>query len=151
MLKGARLVVILLFLAAFGMIFLFMPKEFTTAMGSDFDISQVEKIEADLIPVGGEPLQVTLNQGEEAYVDLITLLQEPTYSRTSSKSDEITLDYQVYISFADSESWGWSYEFMGGKLVSAGPSDAMKTYQISGGQESQQAILDFLLSQAEPA
>ena len=151
MLKGTRLVVVLLFLMAFGMIFLFMPKEFTTAMGSDFDISQVEKIEANLIPVEGEPLKVTLNQGEEEYVDLITLLQEPNYSRTSSKSDEITLGYQVYISFADSESWGWSYEFMGGKLVQTGPSTDMKTYQISGGEESQQKILDFLLPLAETA
>ena len=151
MLKGARLVVILLFLAGFGMILLFMPKDFSKAMGDGFDISQVEKIEASLIPVGGEAIQVTLNQGEEEYVDLITLLQEPNYSRTSSKSDEITLDYQVYISFADSESWGWSYEFMGGKLVSVGPSDDMKTYQISGGEESQQKILDFLLPLAEAA
>ena len=152
MLKGARLVVILLFLAAFAMIFLFMPKDFSKAMGAGFDISQVEQIEVDILPVeGGEPMEVTLNQGEEEYVDLITLLQEPNYSRTSSKNDEITLGYQVYISFADSEAWGWSYEFQGGKLVSAGPSADMKTYQLSGGEAAQQKILDFLLPLAEAA
>ena len=150
MLKGARLVVILLFLAGFGMILMFMPKDFSKAMGDGFDISQVEKIEATLIPVGGESLKVTLNQGEEEYVDLITLLQEPTYSRTSSKSDEITLDYWVNILFSDGEIWPWSYDFQADKLVSAG-SASVKTYQLSDGEESQQKILDFLLPLAETA
>ena len=151
MLKGARLVVILLFLAGFGMILLFMPKDFSKAMGDGFDISQVEQIQVTLVPVEGEgTLTVTLNQGEEEYVDLITLLQEPTYSRTSSKSDEISLDYWVNILFSDGEIWPWSYDFQADKLVSAG-SGSMKTYQLSGGEESQQKILDFLLPLAEAA
>ena len=117
MLKGARLVVILLFLAGFGMILLFMPKDFSKAMGDGFDISQVEQIQVTLVPVeGDETLTVTLNQGEEEYVDLITLLQEPTYSRTSSKSDEISLDYWVNILFSDGEIWPWSYDFQADKL-----------------------------------
>jgi len=150
--KNARYLVILLFLAGFGMILLFMPKDFSKVMGAGFDISQVEKIEVDILPTEGkEPVEMTLEQGEEEYVDLITLLQEPTYSRTSSKSDEITLDCQVFLSFADSEAWGWSYQFQGGKLVQAGPSDDMKTYQISGGEATQQAILDYLLTLAETA
>ena len=151
MLKGARLVVILLFLAGFGMILLFMPKDFSKAMGDGFDISQVEQIMVTLEPVeGDEVLTVTLNQGEEEYVDLITLLQEPTYSRTSSKSDEISLDYWVNILFSDGEIWPWSYDFQADKLVSAG-SGSMKTYQLSGGEEAQQKILDFLLPLAEAA
>ena len=151
MLKGARLVVILLFLAGFGMILLFMPKDFSKAMGDGFDISQVEQIMVTLEPVeGDEVLTVTLNQGEEEYVDLITLLQEPTYSRTSSKSDEISLDYWVNILFSDGEIWPWSYDFQADKLVSAG-SGSMKTYQLSGGEETQQEILDFLLPLAEAA
>ena len=151
MLKGARLVVILLFLAGFGMILLFMPKDFSKAMGDGFDISQVEQIMVTLEPVeGDEVLTVTLNQGEEEYVDLITLLQEPTYSRTSSKSDEISLDYWVNILFSDGEIWPWSYDFQADKLVSAG-SGSMKTYQLSGGEETQQKILDFLLPLAEAA
>lgn len=151
MLKGVRLVVILLFLAGFGMILLFMPKDFSKAMGDGFDISQVEQIMVTLVPVEGDgTLTVTLNQGEEEYVDLITLLQEPTYSRTSSKSDEISLDYWVNILFSDGEIWPWSYDFQADKLVSAG-SGSMKTYQLSGGEESQQKILDFLLPLAEAA
>lgn len=151
MLKGVRLVVILLFLAGFGMILLFMPKDFSKAMGDGFDISQVEQIMVTLVPVKGDgTLTVTLNQGEEEYVDLITLLQEPTYSRTSSKSDEISLDYWVNILFSDGEIWPWSYDFQADKLVSAG-SGSMKTYQLSGGEESQQKILDFLLPLAEAA
>ena len=151
MLKGARLVVILLFLAGFGMILLFMPKDFSKAMGDGFDISQVEQIQVTLVPVKGDgTLTVTLNQGEEEYVDLITLLQEPNYSRTTSKSDEITLDYRVHLLFSDGEIWPWSYDFQADKLVSAG-SGSMKTYQLSGGEEAQQKILDFLLPLAEAA
>ncbi|MBQ2926682.1 MAG: hypothetical protein IJE03_07640 [Ruminiclostridium sp.] len=149
--KNVRYLVILLFLAGFGMILLFMPKDFSKAMGDGFDISQVEQIQVTLVPVeGDETLTVTLNQGEEEYVDLITLLQEPTYSRTSSKSDEISLDYWVNILFSDGEIWPWSYDFQADKLVSAG-SGSMKTYQISGGEATQQAILDYLLTLAESA
>ena len=37
--------------------------------------------------------------------------------------------------------------FQGGKLIQAGPTDQTKTYQISGGQATQEKILDFLLAQ----
>jgi hypothetical protein len=56
----------------------------------------------------------------------------------------------VNILFSDGEIWPWSYDFQADKLVSAG-SGSMKTYQLSGGEESQQKILDFLLPLAEAA
>lgn len=142
-----KVVVLLLFVACLAAILFFMPKEFEKAMGNGFDLTEIEKIQVTLVSLDGQDDRtVTLKQGEEEYVDLISCLQEPNYSRSNSKSDEITLDYQVYIGFATSEAWAWQYQFQGGKLVSLGPSGQTKTYQISGGEESQQKILDYLLT-----
>ena len=77
----------------------------------------------------------------------MALLQEPSYSRTFAKDDQFTLGYVVYLSFATEETWAWTYHFQGGKLIQAGPTDQTKTYQISGGQATQERILDFLLAQ----
>lgn len=77
----------------------------------------------------------------------MALLQEPSYSRTFAKDDQFTLGYVVYLRFANEETWAWSYQFQGGKLVQAGPAGETKTYQISGGQATQERILVFLLAQ----
>lgn len=141
-----RLVVLLLFVACLGFIFLSMPKDLEKAMGGGFTPEEVEQIQADLLPVDGEPISVTVRQGDEAFGKVLALLQEPTYSRTRSTSDEITLGYEVKLDFGTGESWAWQYQFQGGKLVEMGPTDETKTYQLSGGQETQQAILDYLLT-----
>ncbi len=142
-----KTLVLLLFVLCIGAIFLFLPRNFEKAMGDGFAPEKVACIQADLLPVGGEsPRHVTLRQGEEAFGKLLALLQAPTYSRTLSKSSEITLGYEVQLSFGSSEAWAWRYQFMGGKLVEAGPYDRAKTYQLSGGAETQQAILDYLLT-----
>lgn len=54
------------------------------------------------------------------------------------------------LTFTGSGDQTWEYAFQGGKLIHAGITSSPKTYQISGGQDSQQKILDFLLTQAEP-
>lgn len=148
-----KVVVLLLFVICLGAIFLFLPRDFEKAMGGGFDPEKVEKIQVDLLPVHGqEPLGVTLQQGDEGFGKLLALLQEPSYSRTVSKSNEITLGYEVKLSFATSEAWAWQYAFMGGKLVEAGPYGQTKNYQISGGEETQRAILDYLLTlESDPA
>lgn len=148
-----KVVVLLLFVICLGAIFLFLPRDFEKAMGGGFDPEKVEKIQVDLLPVHGqESLGVTLQQGDEGFGKLLALLQEPSYSRTVSKSNEITLGYEVKLSFATSEAWAWQYAFMGGKLVEAGPYGQTKNYQISGGEETQRAILDYLLTlESDPA
>lgn len=148
-----KVVVLLLFVICLGAIFLFLPRDFEKAMGGGFDPGKVEKIQVDLLPVEGkESLGVTVQQGDEAFGKLLALLEKPTYSRTVSKSKEITLGYEVKLSFATSEAWAWQYAFMGGKLVEAGPYGQTKNYQISGGEETQRAILDYLLTlESDPA
>ena len=100
-----------------------------------------------VLAAGGEEITLDIPAGEEAFGQLLALLQEPSYSRTFAKDDQFTLGYVVYLSFATEETWAWTYHFQGGKLIQAGPTDQTKTYQISGGQATQERILDFLLAQ----
>lgn len=144
-----KFVVLLLFVVCLGFIFLSLPRDFEKVMGGGFDPEKVEKIDVVLLPVESqETIGVTFQQGEEEFGKLLALLEKPTYSRTVSKSNEITLGYEVKLGFATSEAWAWQYEFIGGKLVEAGPFGQTKTYQISGGEETLRAILDYLLAQA---
>lgn len=132
----------------------FLPKDLDRAMGSGFTLAEVTKIGAHLQPVqGGEALYVELPAGEDAFVSLLTLLNDPHYSRTHVRGDqtEVTLPYSVILVFANDESWAWEYHFSGGRLIEAGPTGSTKTYQVSGGQETQEALLTFLLTQAETA
>lgn len=127
------------------------PKGLSAALGDGFTPEAVTAISATLSPVttGGEEITLDFPAGEETFGQLLALLQEPSYSRTFTSDDQIALGYQVYLSFATEEAWAWSYQFQGGKLIQAGPAGETKTYQISGGQATQQEILDFLLKQAD--
>ena len=125
------------------------PKDLSVALGDGFAPEAVTAISATLSPVttGGEEITLDFPAGEETFGQLLALLQEPSYSRTFTSDEQIALGYQVYLSFATGEAWAWSYQFPGSKLIQAGPTDQTKTYQISGGQATQERILDFLLAQ----
>lgn len=124
------------------------PKGLDAALGDGFSPEEVTAVSATLSPAaGGEEITLDIPAGEEAFGRLLALLQEPSYSRTFTKDDQIALDYVVYLRFANEETWAWTYQFQGGKLVQAGPTGETKTYQISGGQATQEKILDFLLAQ----
>lgn len=134
----------------------FRPKGLEDALGGGFQAADVTKIGVSLRPVtpeqDEESLYVEIPAGSEEFAKFIALLDDPHYSRTNAgkSGQEITLPYEVRIAFATEEAWAWQYEFFGGKLVYAGPSAKTKAYQITGGQETQEKILDFLL-ELEPA
>lgn len=124
------------------------PKGLAAVLGDGFSPERVTAISAILSPAtGGTQITLEIPAEEEAFGQLLALLQEPSYSRTFAKDDQFTLGYVVYLSFATEETWAWTYHFQGGKLIQAGPTDQTKTYQISGGQATQEKILDFLLAQ----
>lgn len=126
------------------------PKGLEAALGEGFSADQVTKIQAVLTPTdGGAALQTEVSAGSQDFTDLLTLLQDPSYSRTNRKEEAVTLPYTVDLSLAKEEGWAWAYHFQGGRLIQAGPTGKTKTYQISGGQETQQALLAFLLDRAE--
>lgn len=147
--EGAIGLLLIVVIVVVAILFL-RPKDLSAALGDGFAPEAVTAISATLSPVttGGEEITLDFPAGEETFGQLLALLQEPSYSRTFTSDDQIALGYQVYLSFATEEAWAWSYQFQGGKLIQAGPAGETETYQISGGQDTQQEILDFLLEQA---
>lgn len=146
--EGAIGLLLIVVIVVVAILFL-RPKDLSAALGDGFAPEAVTAISATLSPVttGGEEITLDFPAGEETFGQLLALLQEPSYSRTFAKDDQFTLGYVVYLSFATEETWAWTYHFQGGKLVQAGPTGEAKTYQISGGQATQERILDFLLAQ----
>lgn len=126
------------------------PKDLSAALGDGFSPETVTAISATLSPAtaGGEEITLDFPAGEETFGQLLALLEEPSYSRTFTSDDQTTLDYRVQLTFAAEDAQTWDYQFQGGKLIQAGPAGETKTYQISGGQATQQEIVDFLLDQA---
>lgn len=147
--EGAIGLLLIVVIVVVAILFL-RPKDLSAALGDGFAPEAVTAISATLSPVttGGEEITLDFPAGEETFGQLLALLQEPSYSRTFTSDDQIALEYQVYLSFATEEAWAWFYQFQGGKLIQAGPAGETKTYQISGGQDTQQEILEFLLEQA---
>lgn len=127
----------------------FRPKSLESALGKGFVSTDVTEITALLVPVGGEEITVEILPTDQAFPSLLALLQTPTYSFTFSKQEEAPLNVQVTLTLSNRQGEVWEYHFQGGKLIEAGVPGAWKSYQISGGQESQQKILDFLLEQTE--
>ena len=145
--EGAVGLLLIAVVVVLAVVFL-RPKGLDAALGDGFSPEEVTAVSATLSPAaGGEEITLDIPAGEEAFGQLLALLQEPSYSRTFAKDDQFTLGYVVYLSFATEETWAWTYPFQGGKLIQAGPTDQTKTYQISGGQATQERILDFLLAQ----
>lgn len=145
--EGAVGLLLIAVVVVLAVVFL-RPKGLDAALGDGFSPEEVTVVSATLSPAaGGEETTLDIPAGEEAFGQLLALLQEPSYSRTFTKDDQISLDYVVYLRFANEETWAWSYQFQGGKLVQAGPAGETKTYQISGGQATQERILVFLLAQ----
>ena len=143
---GLLLIAIIIVVA----VLMFLPKDLESALGSGFAPAEVKKVSVTLTPTaGGDQLTREIPTGDEDFPTVLALLQSPSYSRTHAQENEVTLDYQVSIRFADEEGWAWEYDFSGGKLIQAGTTDKLRSYQISDGQSAQQKILDGLLELVE--
>ena len=127
------------------------PKGLDAALGNGFTPDQVTQITAQVTErMEDQPdVTVTLSSSDEAFPQMLALLQEPSYSLTFTKEEDAYLGAVVSITITGNEGQNWSYNFHGGKLIQSGSDGKMKTYQISGGQATQQEILDFLLEQAD--
>ena len=146
--EGAVGLILIAILVVVMLVFL-RGKSLEDIMGSGYTQADVTEITATV--TGADEIMTTdFAAGDQGYLDLISLLQEPSSSRTFTSDDSGALDYAVTLTFTGSGDQTWEYAFQGGKLIHAGVTGRPKTYQISGGQDSQQKILDFLLTQAEP-
>ena len=92
------------------------PKSLAAVLGDGFSPERVTAVSAILSPAtGGTQITLEIPAEEEAFGQLLALLQEPSYSRTFAKDDQFTLGYVVYLSFATEETWAWSLSFPGGQ------------------------------------
>lgn len=125
------------------------PKGLSAALGDGFAPDQVTQVTAQVTErmEDAPDVTVTIAAEDEAFPQLLALLQEPSYSRTFSQEEDAYLGAVVSMTLTGSQGQSWAYSFQGGKLIQAGPAGETKTYQISGGQATQQEILDFLLEQ----
>lgn len=127
------------------------PKGLSAALRDGFAPDQVTQVTAQVTErmEDAPDVTVTVAAQDEAFPQLLALLQEPSYSRTFSQEEDAYLGAVVSMTLTGSQGQSWAYSFQGGKLIQAGPAGETKTYQISGGQATQQEILDFLLKQAD--
>ena len=127
------------------------PKGLSAALGDGLAPDQVTQVTAQVTErmEDAPDVTVTVAAQDEAFPQLLALLQEPSYSRTFSQEEDAYLGAVVSMTLTGSQGQSWAYSFQGGKLIQAGPAGETKTYQISGGQATQQEILDFLLKQAD--
>lgn len=132
----------------------FYPRTFSGAMGGSFDPAAMEKVQILLQGTGekaGDDRTITLTPGQEAYDQLIDLLESKRYFPyyLNGKQRDITLDYWVTILFTQPEGKGVrTYAFSGSRAIdTAGEDTRDRTFQLKDGLAFQQAVLDFLLEQ----
>lgn len=146
--EGAIGLILIAIIVVVAILFL-RPKDLSAALGDGFAPDQVTQVTAQVTErMEDQPdVTVTIAAEDEAFPQMLALLQEPSYSRTFSKDEDAYLGAVVSMTLTGSQGQSWEYRFQGGKLIQAGPAGESKTYQISGGQATQQEILDFLLEQ----
>ena len=147
--EGAIGLILIAIVVVIAVVFL-RPKGLDAALGNGFTPDQVTQITAQVTErMENQPdVTVTISAEDEAFPRMLALLQEPSYSLTFTKEEDAYLGAVVSITITGDQGQNWSYNFHGGKLIQSGSAGKMKTYQISGGQATQQGILDFLLEQA---
>lgn len=146
--EGAIGLILIAIIVVVAILFL-RPKDLSAALGSGFAPDQVTQVTAQVTERMEDQADVTVTIAaeDEAFPQMLALLQEPSYSRTFSQEEDAYLGAVVSMTLTGSQGQSWEYAFHGGKLIQAGPAGETKTYQISGGQATQQELLDFLLEQ----
>ena len=146
--EGAIGLILIAIIVVVAILFL-GPKDLSAALGDGFAPDQVTQVTAQITERMEDQADVTVTVAaeDEAFPQMLALLQEPSYSRTFSQEEDAYLGAVVALTITGSQGQSWEYRFQGGKLIQAGPAGETKTYQISGGQATQQELLDFLLEQ----
>lgn len=146
--EGAIGLILIAIIVVVAILFL-RPKDLSAALGDGFAPDQVTQVTTQITERMEDQADVTatIAAEDEAFPQMLALLQEPSYSRTFSKEEDAYLGAVVSMTLTGIQGQSWEYCFQGGKLIQAGPAGETKTYQISGGQATQQELLDFLLEQ----
>lgn len=103
--EGAVGLILIAILVVVMLVFL-RGKSLEDIMGSGYTQADVTEITATLTGAD-ETLTTDFAAGDQGYLDLISLLQEPSYSRTFTSDDSGALDYAVTLTFTGSGDQTW--------------------------------------------
>lgn len=133
-------------------LYFFAPRPFSLAMGSGFDREQVTQIQVDLTNYSGDGQPgrtLRLDPADQEAQELLDRLEDKWYFPYYVEGDsrQITLDYAIQLTFSQPEG-DYCCSLTGDRAIdmvdSAGRS---RSYQVSGSEEFQRSLLDFLLQQ----
>lgn len=136
--EGGVGIVLILAVILVTVVFL-VPRGFERALGHGFATADLTRV-----TVTQDERSLVLAPGDEGYVDLITVLGGPSYSRTSTKDESKPVLSVVCETAGDA----WTLTFGSGELVQVQHgADRAQTYQLSTGSETVQALSRLLAAQ----
>ena len=136
--EGGVGIVLILAVILVTVVFL-MPRGFERALGHGFATADLTRV-----TVTQDSRSLALAPGDEGYADLITVLDGPSYSRTSTKDESAPVLSVVCETAEDA----WTLTFGSGKLTQVQHgADRAQNYQLSTGSETVQALARLLGAQ----
>ena len=134
-----RWAVLGLFLVALWAIMLFLPQDFTEAVGDGFQFENMDRVQ---VTAGGET--TLLEREDEAFSQLVMLLNEQKYSR-SFTADGPAPEDAVILRFPNGDDWRWEFYWgADSEAVTLGPAFGLKAYTVEDAETFQTAMEDFL-------
>lgn len=132
-------------------LYFFAPRPLSLAMGSGFDREQVTQIQVDLTNYSGDGQPgrtLQLSPDDPAAQELVDRLEDEWYFPYYVEGDsrQITLDYTIQLTFSQPEG-DYCCTITGDRAIDMDRTGASHTYQVSGSEEFQRSLLDFLLQQ----
>lgn len=132
-------------------LYFFAPRPLSLAMGSGFDREQVTQIQVDLTNYSGDGQPgrtLRLDPADQEAQELLDQLEGKWYFPYYVEGDsrQITLDYAIQLTFSQPEgTYGCS--LTGDRAIDMDAPARSRSYQVSGSEEFQRSLLDFLLQQ----
>lgn len=132
-------------------LYFFAPRPFASAMGEGFAPDQVTRIQVDLTNFSGDGQPgrtLLLDPADQEAQELLDWLDGKWYLPYYVEGDsrQITLDYTIRLTFSQPEGT-WSCTMTGDQAIDMDAPARSRSYQVSGSEEFQRSLLDFLLQQ----
>lgn len=132
-------------------LYFFAPRPFASAMGEGFAPDQVTQIQVDLTNFSGDGQPgrtLLLDPADQEAQELLDWLDGKWYLPYYVEGDsrQITLDYTIRLTFSQPEGT-WSCTMTGDRAIDMDAPARSRSYQVSGSEEFQRSLLDFLLQQ----
>ena len=133
-------------------LYFFAPRPLSLAMGSGFDREQVTQIQVNLMTFSedsGPERTLLLDRSDPAAQELLDRLDGKWYFPYYVKDDsrQLTLGYIIHVTFSQPEG-DYCCSMTGDRAIDmVGSAGRSRSYQVSGSEQFQRSLLDFLLQQ----